>query len=587
MKPEEVTGTERPIVCRCETSAGRTPVVVSWKKCVGCCMAVFLVVITIHSLFYSSSQLAELNQQHQQKEGSEHPSTKLTTQKPNSATGSSSSGGITDSSSIVPNFKDLANQSFIHPETESHIQPSAYQREGIRPNGSAASTSSVTSSSPSNQQNKPRTHLGSSGDDCVATPMTQALQRRYSFPTYANITDFVIGSGLVSFPQQQVRVGDQSSSTVSAHNSDNENKMQQRYAICEFQDQVPNAQHFTHSFQQIYGCWSFWNEHCMESKKNVNVATTTTPTAATRHPCFYQPVLLMANSAEKKLTKNPFFRGFLESLKMEMNLLVVGRRKFLDSQIHPDQQGVPLTNYDMSNLPVVKISVKGGYALQDAPILQDLVRSHYSIQHSIDGAELDDSSTGNNGISHCRSSPRSPRVGILNRRKPVGRSILNAERLAREVESALRQGSQNTHHNYNVTVMYFEGKSFEEQVTYFSSIDILVSPHGAQLTGIPFLGSPSPCSTTTPAPRRNCGALLELFPKGYLIPEFFGSLAISSGLQYGYLYLSEMDAESERAENLLNRIHARATNLCPPLSKVVDAVKNLIQDWETCRAEGA
>ena len=83
----------------------------------------------------------------------------------------------------------------------------------------------------------------------------------------------------------------------------------------------------------------------------------------------------MANGAERKLTKNPFFRGFLELLTTDMKLLIQGRRKFLDSHVHLGQQREPPPpDYDSSNLPMTQISVKGGYANHDAPVLRDLNR---------------------------------------------------------------------------------------------------------------------------------------------------------------------------------------------------------------------
>ena len=132
--------------------------------------------------------------------------------------------------------------------------------------------------------------------------------------------------------------------------------------------------------------------------------------------------------------------------------------------------------------------------------------------------------------------------------------------------------------------MYFEGKSFEEQVTFFSSIDITISTHGAQLTGIPFLES-------RPLPLFNYRKDLRRFTitlsKTISHSRVFGSLAVAWSLHYGYLYVLERDAELIQPEYLLNRIHTRATNLCPPLLKVVDAVKKPIQDWEMCCGEGA
>jgi Glycosyltransferase 61 len=62
-----------------------------------------------------------------------------------------------------------------------------------------------------------------------------------------------------------------------------------------------------------------------------------------------------------------------------------------------------------------------------------------------------------------------------------------------------------------VSVAHFETATFLEQVEFFANTDIVLSPHGAQLTGLAFL------------PR--CGHILEIFPPYYLYDNFFGSLA--------------------------------------------------------------
>jgi hypothetical protein len=83
----------------------------------------------------------------------------------------------------------------------------------------------------------------------------------------------------------------------------------------------------------------------------------------------------------------------------------------------------------------------------------------------------------------------------------------------------------------------------------------------------------------------NCGGLIELIPKGYFIPKFFGSLAIGSGLDYGYVYMSggnEINETKILSKTLTGRKEARKVNLCPPSKKIVDAVRVSIDDWYQC-----
>lgn len=120
--------------------------------------------------------------------------------------------------------------------------------------------------------------------------------------------------------------------------------------------------------------------------------------------------------------------------------------------------------------------------------------------------------------------------------------------------------------------MYFKNKTFLEQVDFFAKTDIVISPHGAQLTGIPFMP--------------DCGAVLELFPKGYYLPAFFGTLANVSNLNHAFLYLSEVDGKSEYskfAASKETRLEARGAELCPPVHSVVQAVEQLVKEWKQCR----
>jgi hypothetical protein len=155
----------------------------------------------------------------------------------------------------------------------------------------------------------------------------------------------------------------------------------------------------------------------------------------------------------------------------------------------------------------------------------------------------------------------SPRIGILNRKGTRRLKTVNV--LAHELGQAFPMSS--------VTIKEFESASFMDQVDFYSSIDILISPHGAQLTGLPFMP--------------NCGGLVELTPKGYHIPNFFGSLAIGSGLGYGYVYMSGGDATNETkvaSATYAGRVKVRKVSPCPQSEKIVDAVRVLIDDWHKC-----
>jgi len=123
-------------------------------------------------------------------------------------------------------------------------------------------------------------------------------------------------------------------------------------------------------------------------------------------------------------------------------------------------------------------------------------------------------------------------------------------------------------------VEYFEKATFYDQVKFFSETDIVISSHGAQLTGMIFMPGN--------------GALLELYPLGFVIPYYFGSLSASIGLDHAYIYETEGNFENETAYwGTKDRINnARSKNLCVSTSKIVEAARELVRRWrDRCTRE--
>jgi hypothetical protein len=57
-------------------------------------------------------------------------------------------------------------------------------------------------------------------------------------------------------------------------------------------------------------------------------------------------------------------------------------------------------------------------------------------------------------------------------------------------EPLQQQWGQNRHRQQQqqfVRVMYFENATFQEQMEFFATVDIVITPHGAQSTGLFFL----------------------------------------------------------------------------------------------------
>ena len=125
-----------------------------------------------------------------------------------------------------------------------------------------------------------------------------------------------------------------------------------------------------------------------------------------------------------------------------------------------------------------------------------------------------------------------------------------------------------------------------DQISYMNTIDILIGPHGAQFTSIPFLSE--------------CSGILELFPIGYYIPTFFGSLSRSTG-HYHISYYTGSTTNNNNITSINNRVHARneeirvghqtlqtrkvsrrKTIIADP-NIIIHSVKKLISYWQSCQ----
>lgn len=278
--------------------------------------------------------------------------------------------------------------------------------------------------------------------------------------------------------------------------------------VCKFRTDQAHLKHFAHAMQQLYGCYSFYQQHSGRTPK----------------------ILTLPQKLKSHFDSNFFLKGFLQLMHEQMEVVIL-------SPISFQEQYQDYVLADITYIP-------GGYIISHVKELNQMVQKYLSIS------------------SDSPSQTNNPRIGILNRRPSVGRSIQNTETIVNAVVA------HNVSHHRHISVDYFEGKSFADQVRFFQNIDILVSPHGAQLTGLPFLSE--------------CGQLLEIFPNNYLIPAFYGSLARNSNLGYSYLYLSDQAKPDESLSGLEHRVQARAANLCLSPSIIQEAIYNMIQDWREC-----
>lgn len=306
-------------------------------------------------------------------------------------------------------------------------------------------------------------------------------------------------------------------------------------AVCEWYTNS-GTNHFPHEMEQLYRCWSWWNYH---RQRNLDVRLVLHRSASAGQWKFANLFRYQMGFRSRRGTM--FCRGFVDAVTAAFGVQVVSDDRVLSQAVRKGDE-----------------TVFGGYAYRTG-----------SVQ---DARDLAKGVTGTLGVpvtAGCSPTNKLPRVAILNRKPSSKRSILNAELIV----SKLQQSLAGLIHP-DTPVVYFENASFSDQVAFFSSVDLVISPHGAQLTGLPFLPDA-------------CAAVLEIFPKHYYYQQFFGSLAEAAGIKQYAFYLSDTDAVADFNTTVhdprrrVRRVR-RTVNLCPEQRNIVEAVKEMVSAWQSC-----
>ena len=285
-------------------------------------------------------------------------------------------------------------------------------------------------------------------------------------------------------------------------------------AVCRFSTDG-NYLHFPHVMQSYTRCFSFFRRH----------ADRTPVIVKRRNPRF----------------RDTFNMGIFDIFRDVFNGTIVNSHKYDEKRYREAVIAEPYFEVGMREEPDQQ-----GIAFQNpkhAQILRRKTAEYYHIE-----------------AEGCRAGKGKPVIGILSRNST--RTLSNAQEL-REVLSKLSDKP--------VDIVYFENKTFHEQVSFMMQTDILVSSHGAQLSSINFM--------------EECGGVLEVFPRGYFFPHFFGPLAATSGLFHGYVYTGE-DLEKEwyqgGAQDPRARARSRKMDVCVPLETSMDVIRKLIENWKSC-----
>jgi Glycosyltransferase 61 len=350
----------------------------------------------------------------------------------------------------------------------------------------------------------------------------------------------------------------------------------EKFAVCEFVDEL-FAYHFPHTMQQLYRCWSWWRVQ--------------------RHDT--TPVLIFPHTT---LPNNQFLLGFVTALKRN-----IGLRMLKPDEI--GQLGLTYSNNDNGTLMIDSKSTVVSYVRPRYPPnlvdprnlfgMNDPTCTYFSF-HSIEDARdlratflgysantlmsknINSSFEGNaadhipdiDAVSTNTPIPPItdatagkqivPKITIINRRN--NRELLVAE----DIVTLLQRANK----DFEVQIVYIDSNTtFEEQIRFFATTDILISPHGAQLIGIPFMP--------------DCGIVFEIFPVGYYLPYYFGSLASAAGLMHSFTISTNSD--DWRSECMVNmkdrksRQSVRNKPICIDPVSVAGSVLSLVDSWKQCQ----
>ncbi|CAB9517271.1 expressed unknown protein [Seminavis robusta] len=305
-------------------------------------------------------------------------------------------------------------------------------------------------------------------------------------------------------------------------------------------------EHFPHIMQELLRCFSWWQANQQQT-----------------------PVLVL----DDKELKQEYARDFVGVLEKSFGVQVVKNRLFLPNKT---DSNFVYTDVNIYSQPphLVERAWFQIHNLQDAALLRKETLKLAKENKERDDRNLAEATT-NELLGGCpgeggplSASKKQPVIAFLNRNgdrhvENIG-DILEALKKTKVLGHTL--GILDIHY-----ISSFDQLSFWEQVDVMSKVDIVIGPHGAQFTSVAFL----------PA----CGGLFELFPKGYYYPNYFGSLARTTGHYHFHLYTGGMNIDAELNQDMMTlegRMEARSRHVIANVDLVLQGVQQLAERWQSC-----
>ncbi|GAX18230.1 hypothetical protein FisN_31Hu017 [Fistulifera solaris] len=290
--------------------------------------------------------------------------------------------------------------------------------------------------------------------------------------------------------------------------------------ICKF-DARAFTHHLPHAMQSVYACWTLWEQHG-------------------GHPVLVGP---QDHVGFNQTFKDRFMKGLVEAMIDYKNVTIMAT----------DQ--VDTTELESA----VKLEI-WGYHWGSRAFFMRRDDAWKWTEHILQSQTI--------ARDTCQDVVR---VGILNRRPANGRSIENSRDIMDQLHRVFGDKIQ-------VDQIFFDLSTFQEQIAWFASHDIILTGHGAQETGMPFMPK--------------CGAILEIFPFDYFVPDYFAALSDSTHVRH---YIVNNDRSRDpitetqtSSEHPKSRYQAKQTRMCPATQTTLEYLLTAIREWDACcRASGS
>jgi hypothetical protein len=316
-----------------------------------------------------------------------------------------------------------------------------------------------------------------------------------------------------------------------------------------------NPFHMAHGSQQLFRCVAWWNAH----------------------PTLPRFLVWPGMPKKRKNTRDsgvlhPYLVGMKQALVDAFHVTIVKEPSSIIHHHNNRNNGtttawVPRVSALMTHTTLTnKYPHFAMQSPEDAAYFRDSVLDHYHLK-----------TNRKSKAAGCHAGKTIPIIGIIDRAKD--RRLLNVQELAHRVSKELLVPRPSTFDTdttaaVEVEIVYFESKTFHEQLQYMSQHDLLVSSHGAQLVSIPFLP--------------DCGGVLEFFQPSYFIPYYFGGLAAMSGLNHAYLYtgggypLGDVKRVQQAKRPGIRRQEVRIANICLDIDAALEGIRTMMEQWKTC-----